>query len=722
MLTFPATADAPLPLVARQDVLATAVWVPGRNMWVLKDPLTLAEHELGEAEYLLLSLLNARATLRQLQREYQRRFAPQTIEHAELQSYLGRLHQAGLLIARGSGQAAALAERAAERRSARLRWGWTELLALRLRGIDPDPLLDWLRPLARVLFSIPVLLAAVAVALVAGLVVVSHAQQFVDRLPTLSTLLHPENWLYLALTVAVVKVLHELAHALVAKHLGAEVHELGILFLVFVPTLYCDVTDIWNLPSKWRRMAVSAAGMLMELCLASAATLVWWFTEPGLVNLLALDVMVVASVGTLLVNANPLMRYDGYYLLADLVETPNLWERSRRAWHARVAPLFIRPDGRSNREPWWLAVYGGLSSAYLLLVLVTIFCVVAITLRPLGLGVLASALGCVMLAGAVAGPARQITQTLRNPLRRRALRPVTALLVLLAVGLLGAMLWRLPIEDHVVCPARVAATEGVPVVTTLAGELERALPAGTRVAAGDVIAELRSDEMRLASERLAGEVRLARLKLQQLQALRARDAEARREVPTARAALADAERRLEENRREQQRLVLRAPRGGVVLPLRRTPQPAETVQLASWSGTPLEAHNRGAWIEAGTTMAAVGDAEQRDVLLAIDETDIELIEVGQNVRVQLAAVGAEPLPGTITDVARVGMSDRERPDGDAWLPAAPAMVTRYEARVALAATPSKLPIDSGGRAKIGVGRTTVGEWIARELRDVVRLP
>lgn len=722
MLPFPATADAPLPLVARRDVLATAVWVAGRNMWVLKDPLTLAEHELGEEEYLLLSLLDGRATLRRLQREFQARFAPRTVDPAAIQTYLGLLHQSGLLRAQSVGQAAALVERAGERRATRLRWGWAELLSLRLRGINPDPLLEFLRPVVRLLLSVPMLLLAASVVMVAVLLVVSHAEQFVERLPSLSTLVQPENWLLLAATVAVVKVLHELAHAAVAKHLGAEVHELGILFLVFVPTLYCDVTDIWNLPSKWRRMAVSAAGMLMELLLASVATLVWWFTEPGLVNLLALDVMVVASVGTVLVNANPLMRYDGYYLLADLIETPNLWERSRNAWRSRLTPLFIRPRERAKREPWWLAVYGGLSSAYMLLVLVTIFWVAALTLRPLGLGVLASVLGCVMMAGTVAGPARQVTETLRNPVRRRQLRPALSLLVLLAVGLAAAVVWRMPIDDHVVCPARVAAADGVPVVTTLAGELESALPAGAQVSAGQVIAELRSEEMRLAEQRLAGAVRLAQLRLQQLQALRARDAEAQREIPTARAALTDAQRQLQEHRRERQRLVLKSPRDGVLLPPRRTPHEEETVRLASWSGTPLESVNRGAWLEAGTAIATVGDPERRDVMLAIDETDIELVAVGQRVRVQLAAVGAQPLVGVIRDVARVGATDRELPAGDAWLPAAPAMVTRYEARVELANTPPELPLDSGGRAKVEVGRTTLGEWIARELRDLVRLP
>ncbi|WP_425396861.1 site-2 protease family protein [Aeoliella sp.] len=722
MLQFPATNDAPLALDARRDVLATAVWVPGRATWVLKDPVTLEQHELGEAEYLLLTSLGDRTSLRNLQRAYQRRFAPKTIGVVELQSYLGRLHRAGLLVSRARGQGTALVERAGEDRARRLRWSWTELLAIRLRGWNPDRMLDALLPLARPLLSpIAMFFAALLVLAAVGLLV-SHSEQFVARLPSLSTLTAPSNWLWLAVTVAVVKLLHELAHGLVAKHMGAEVHEMGILLLVFVPTLYCDVTDIWSLASKWRRMAVSAAGMAMELVLASVATFVWWSTEPGLVNMLALNTMVVASVGTLLVNANPLMRYDGYYLLSDLCEAPNLWQRSRDALHQRTGWLFFKPAKRTQREPLWLACYGAMSKVYLTLVLLSIFWMAALTLKPLGLGVIAYALGGVMLAGVVARPVQQLSETMKNPVRRRDFRPAMSLLVLLVVGLLAAGLWRLPIADRVECQARVVPARGMPVVTTMAGRLEMTLPPGSEVTNGQVIARLASFDIERNAETLAGELRLAELTVEQLEALRARDAESSRKLPTARAALADAKRRVAELEREKQRLVLRAPRDGVLLPPAKKPVEEEAVTLASWTGSPLDTLNDGAWLEAGTTIGTIGDVETREVALAIDETDIERVELGQRVRVQLHAVGSEPLEGVIRDIARVG-SEAEAADPDglaAWLPSELATTTSYEARVVLDAELVELPIDSGGRAKVDVGRTTVGEWIMRQVRDTFR--
>lgn len=723
MLPSPATNDAPLPLDARQDVLATAVHVAERSMWVVKDPITLEQHELGEAEYLLLTTLGKRISLRDLQRAYQQQFAPKTVEPAEIQNYLARLHQAGLLVARAAGQGSQLVERASEKRATRLRWSWAELLAIRLRGVDPDRLLDRLAPLARVLLHPLTLVAAAIVVFAAVGLLISHSEQFIARLPTLATLLAPSNWLWMLLVVAVVKLLHELAHALTAKHMGAEVHEMGVLFLVFMPTLYCDVTDIWNLPSKWRRMAVSAAGMAAELVIASLATFVWWFTEPGLVNLLALNTMVVTSIGTLLVNANPLMRYDGYYLLADLCETSNLWQRSRDAWQSRASTLFFKSPPGAQRESAWLAVFGAMSSAYMMVVLLTLFWMAMIALRPLGLGVIAFAIGGVMLVGVVARPAQQLTQTLSNPVRRRDFRPTVSLLVLLALALAGGLLWRMPVEDEVICQARVAPAAAQPIVTTMAGELQSALPAGEIVTAGEEIARLANSDVEFDAARLQGALRLALLKVRQLEALRPHDPNASSALPTARAEAAEVRCRIEEQRLQQQRLTLYAPSPGVVLPPPQRPAEDETLRLASWSGTPLETANRQAWIEAGTVVAVVGDPTLRDIVLAIDETDIELVQLGQRVRVQLSAVGSETLKGSIREIARMGADARATAQGlQAWMPSAPGVTKRYEARVQLDRDLTNVPIDSGGRAKVAVGGTTLGEWITRELRDTLRLP
>ena len=127
------------------------------------------------------------------------------------------------------------------------------------------------------------------------------------------------------------KVIHEFGHGLSCKASAAKSTKWAALLLCFSPALYCNVSDAWTLPNKWHRIIISVAGIYVELMIAAIATFVWWNTPTHpFVNNMSLSLMVVCSVSTVVFNANPLMRYDGYYVLADWLEIPNLRERSNR--------------------------------------------------------------------------------------------------------------------------------------------------------------------------------------------------------------------------------------------------------------------------------------------------------------------------------------------------------------------------------------------------------
>src|SRR4029079_12370866 len=229
----------------------------------------------------------------------------------------------------------------------------------------------------RWLFSPVTFIAAFALVVYALSLVLGHFQEFHDRLPELSALVDGRNLPWLFLAIGCVKILHELGHAMTCKHFGGEVHEMGFMLLVFSPCLYCDVSDSWRLASKWQRIAVSAAGMTVEVVLASIATIIGWYAQPGLIQLIALDVMVVCTVGTLLVNGNPLLRYDGYYILSDVVETPNLWQRSRDVLRKFAARWVLGEASDDDplvpaRHRTWLASYAVASKVYVTLVCVAI--------------------------------------------------------------------------------------------------------------------------------------------------------------------------------------------------------------------------------------------------------------------------------------------------------------------------------------------------------------
>ena len=171
-----------------------------------------------------------------------------------------------------------------------------------------------------------------------------------------------DNVFLMTLAFVLAKFVHELGHGLATKRWGGEVNEVGITLLVFLPVPYVEASSSTAFPSKWRRAAVGAAGMYFELLLAALAMLVWLRLEPGLYRTFALDTMVVAGISTVLVNANPLLRYDGYFILADLIESPNLAPRSYRCLSDLVQRWAFGVEGIQSMTPaqgetGWLVTY-----------------------------------------------------------------------------------------------------------------------------------------------------------------------------------------------------------------------------------------------------------------------------------------------------------------------------------------------------------------------------
>ena len=238
------------------------------------------------------------------------------------------------------------------------------------------------------------------------------------RLPEASAFLGPANLVWMLACLAGVKVLHELGHALTCHHFGCRCHEIGVLFLVFAPCLYCDITDSWTLPDKRQRMAISAAGIFVELVLASIATLLWWATADGLFHALCLNVMFLCSINTVLLNGNPLLRYDGYYVLSDWLEIPNLWQRSRSVLTERLARLFLgesRAQTIPEDRPFLLASYGVASIVYRWIVVLAILRLLYHLLRPLELDLLAHTVTAVTIIGLLAGPITGLGRALSAP-------------------------------------------------------------------------------------------------------------------------------------------------------------------------------------------------------------------------------------------------------------------------------------------------------------------
>ncbi|HYR57058.1 MAG TPA: hypothetical protein VEO95_00445, partial [Chthoniobacteraceae bacterium] len=182
-----------------------------------------------------------------------------------------------------------------------------------------------------------------------------------------------DNWLWLLVTWAVLKIAHELSHGLFCKHFGAAVREIGVIFVLFIPMGYVDASASLGLASKWRRIMVASAGIYAEFFIAALAAVFWARTPDGLAATIAHNAVFTGTVVTLLFNANPLMRFDGYYILGDLLGIPNL-ATGGRAWVREVVAWLLlgkrahKPAPLRTREDWIVAAYGLAASCWQVLV------------------------------------------------------------------------------------------------------------------------------------------------------------------------------------------------------------------------------------------------------------------------------------------------------------------------------------------------------------------
>jgi putative peptide zinc metalloprotease protein len=212
---------------------------------------------------------------------------------------------------------------------------------------NPDALLEKLNASVGWLFSFPMF---VVWALVVATGVYQVFANWDDLVSGNSSVLARENWIWLGLTWLGLKVIHECAHGMVCKRFMGEVRQCGMVLILMIPLPFVDVTSSWRFSSKWQRIFVAAAGMYVEVFLAAAAAIVWSYSDPGIIRQQALNLMIAGSVTTLFFNANPLMRFDGYYMLSDWLELPNLGTHGQQ-WIQWVGKKYYL--GLDVKRPEW---------------------------------------------------------------------------------------------------------------------------------------------------------------------------------------------------------------------------------------------------------------------------------------------------------------------------------------------------------------------------------
>lgn len=549
----------------------------------------------------------------------------------EVVQLLAQLHGAGLLRGDLPPDGAAMFRRLQERRRREVRSQWSNFLFLRFPLWDPQRALALLTPLIRGLFStfggvLWLSLVVMGLAAVAG-----DAGRFADQT---QSLLAPGNLLWLYAGWTGLKLLHELAHGLAVRRSGGEVHVMGVMLLVFTPVPFVDASAAWGFRRRRERMLVGAAGMLSDLAVAAIAALIWAHTGTGVVNAVAHNLVVLGSVATLGFNGNPLLRFDGYYLLGDLLEQPNLAARAQqqlRSWLERTLwrRRGVAPVGRTPREGFWLGVYATVSLSYRLVLMTVIVGFVAGQLFEVGLLLAVVVLGLWIVAPVV----RFAGYLARGPeLSRCRSRAVGVTLGATLAGLL--LVGWVPMPRHFRAPGVVRASAAATVVAGTDGQIERVwVESGAWVEAGQVLVEMTNSEL------VAQQARLTAMEAEV--AVRqgwARDRQPGQLAPLrARAALLDRQRVELEARRKA--LQVRAPHAGRWL-------------------APYAADYAGVWVARGTELGAVvGDRTVYFSTVVAQSAAADLFR-GQlrGGEVWLPGWGGSPLVGGVPHVVPIDRS------------------------------------------------------------------
>ncbi len=437
---------------ARRDVEWTEQVYYGKGCYVLKDPTTLRYYRLRPPEYTIYTMLDGKNTMEDVLAALRDRFPSEQYDAHAVMSFLIMLRGAALLHIPGERDTDYLLKRKETLTRGLLKRLTQEYLFFRIPVFDPDKLLNaMMRTIGGVIFSRVTGFLVLCMLGGAVLLVLNNIDKLGEARPILSW----ENMLLMVPTLLVIKLIHEFGHGLSAKYFGSEVHEMGVLFLVFAPFFYCDVSDAWMIPAKRKRMWITAAGVVVEMVLAGFSAYIWAFTESGtVINQFALNAMIAASVNTLFFNGNPLLRYDGYYFMMDLVEIPNLKQKGASyLWYlmqkyvlgVENPPETLDVKGREML----VIIYSVASFCYRCLIMVAIITLVWTFLDPYGWGIVGAVLAAVAIYSSLLQPLFNFVKFTFTQRHRIHIRLASTIVLVLVLGAIAYGVLGFPVEQSV---------------------------------------------------------------------------------------------------------------------------------------------------------------------------------------------------------------------------------------------------------------------------------
>lgn len=612
---------ADLKVKLRPSAQISRQYYRGDRWYVVRDPAGNQFHRLSAPAYAFVGLLDGTRTVAEAWELVGGQMADDAPTQNEVIQILSQLHSANLIEANVTADAAVLLRR--HKKMVQRQWQarLMNVLFPRIPLWDADQFLcRWMPAMKHLLSPLGILIWLI--------VVVSAVAAIVPEWPRLQSgaqfAIKKENWPFLWATFVLIKAIHELGHGFICRRFGGEVHEMGVMFLVLVPAPYVDASTAWAFPNKWARIFVGAGGMIFELFVAAIMAFVWKYTAPdSLINQLAYNTMFIASVSTVVFNANPLLRYDGYYMLSDFLEIPNLRHRSSEYTLGLIKRHLFKVKLSQPLPPVgqriWLLAYAITSTIYRTFVGIMIILMVWGQVPILGV--------LMAIGGVVTWLTVPIFKLLKYLLidaelhRKRARASLwTAAATATAVVLLGFVPWHVHYESlGIVEPAEKAV-----VYAETPGTVDRIVAHdGQMLKKGDVILVLRDKALELKIAEL--DARMAALKARHDAAMMLDQTErinAERQMQAIQKALDEAHDRFA-------RLTVRAPKDGQLVA-------SELKQMM------------GKYIQPSEEVALVAQPQKLRVIASIDPADSALPFFREVKEVEVRLAG---------DIGQLGLRD-----------------------------------------------------------------
>lgn len=658
------SAERVLSVYARNDLEAKRATYLGRAFWIVKDPIGLKYYRFQDEEYFILESLDGTKSLETIKEEFEAKFPPQKITLEEIQSFVGQLHQCSLIVAGVPDQGHELLKRRKKRRRKEVIAACSNILAIRFKGVDPDKFFNAILPYVKWFFHPVTLICCLLLMLAALLLIGIEFDHFRSKLPEFKQFFGPGNLILLSIVLFFTKVLHEFGHGLSCKVLGGECHELGVMILVLTPCLYCNVSDSWMLPSKWKRAGIGIAGVFVECTLASICTFIWWFTKENTLHYLCLNVMFISSISTIVFNINPLLRYDGYYILADLLEIPNMRQKATKIMSQKAQQWFLGMETQEDpflpkRNQFMFALYTIGAVSYRWVVTASILFFIYQFFDAYGLKIIAQIIAAMSLYSLLVMPLWKIGKFFWVPGRIYKVKKSHFYPSLAGLFAIIAACCFIKLPYSIYAPAvlelRSNSTVTANVLAPKSGGIlsEIYVKDGQRVKAGDKLVTLKNPQLFAELNDLKGQILETERDIQTCEQLGANQ-EAVARLQEMRARLVGLNKAKDAVQVDVDRLTLTAPIDGVVVsPYWRMDRDTKfrdaSSELLPWDGTPLLKRNLNTTVEPGTHICSVGDPKKLEAIIVVDQSKKDDVAKGQSVKIKLNERPYELYYGEIVD-------------------------------------------------------------------------